>query len=186
MRAVFLDRDGVINENRGDHVKSWSEFQFLPGAPEAIARLTEAGVLVFVITNQAIVNRGLVSQDVVEGINRRMVAELARRGAHITDVAYCPHRSDEHCGCRKPQPGLVLGLAQQYGVNLDDAVLIGDALSDLEAGHAAGCESLLVLTGRGRTQLPLVRHELTDTVTVVNDLSAAIEWLLVRESSRFL
>lgn len=180
MSAVFLDRDGVINVNRDDHVKSWNEFDFIPGVPEAIARLTRAGRQIFIITNQAIVNRGVVSCDVVESINRQMVHELERQGGQVTEVAYCPHRSDEGCGCRKPEPGLLLRLARQHGVSLNDAVLIGDARSDIEAGHAAGCETMLVLTGRGSMQLPLVLDCPVGMVTVARNLEHAVDLLLSR------
>lgn len=183
MNAVFLDRDGVINENRVDHVKCWGEFQFLPGAPEAIARLTRAGYPVFIITNQAIVNRGVVSCEVVESINRQMVSELERQGGQVVDVAYCPHRSDERCVCRKPEPGLLLQLAQRHSVSLHDAVLIGDARSDMEAGHAVGCETMLVLTGRGETQLPLVLDRPPGVVTVARDLKHAVDLVLSRRGT---
>lgn len=183
MRAVFLDRDGVINENRADHVKCWGEFRFLPGAPEAIARLTRAGVPVFIITNQAIVNRGVVSCKVVEAINRQMVRELERKGAKVAGVAYCPHRPDEQCTCRKPEPGLLHQLAQQHGVRLQEAVLIGDARTDIEAGRAAGCETILVLTGRGAAQLPLVLDQSAGAVTVAADLEHAVRLVLSRETS---
>ncbi|MCC7369136.1 MAG: HAD family hydrolase [Chloroflexi bacterium] len=179
MWTVFLDRDGVINENRPDHVKSWTEFEFLPGAPEAIARLSDAGCRVFVITNQAIINRGIVPRDVVEGINARMVEELRSYGASVTDVAYCPHRPEEACPCRKPRPGLLTALAATHSIDLASAVLIGDAFADIEAGRAAGCtRTVLVLTGRGRHQLPLIRERASTPVTVTNDLGAAVDLLL--------
>jgi D-glycero-D-manno-heptose 1,7-bisphosphate phosphatase len=111
MKAVVIDRDGVINENRPDHVKSWAEFRFLPGARGAVARLAEAGLPAFVITNQAIVNRGLVARKTVDAINDRMAREIERQGGHIDAVAYCPHRPEEGCRCRKPHPGLLLDLA---------------------------------------------------------------------------
>jgi D-glycero-D-manno-heptose 1,7-bisphosphate phosphatase len=131
--VVFLDRDGVINENRPDHVKCWDEFRFLQGAPEAIARLSRAGARVFVITNQAIIHNGLATHQAVTTINQRMVQEIRRAGGTILDVAYCPHRADEGCSCRKPSPGLLLRLAQRHGVDLREAVVIGDALTDVEA-----------------------------------------------------
>jgi D-glycero-D-manno-heptose 1,7-bisphosphate phosphatase len=183
MSVVFLDRDGVINENRVDHVKSWGEFQFLPDVPRAIAKLTRAGIQVFIITNQAIVNRGLVSREVVEGINQRMVRELERWGAKIAAVAYCPHRADEQCACRKPQPGLLFRLAQEHGVSLRDSILIGDAWSDIQAGHAAGCETILVLTGRGATQLPLIPAAPAGSVTVASSLGHAVDLVLSRLTS---
>ena len=173
-RAVFLDRDGVINENRPDHVKSWAEFQFIPGAPEAVARLSAAGIQVFVITNQAVINRGIVSRSTIDDINHRMVAELERRGARIEAVAYCPHRPEDHCQCRKPQPGLLLDLAHRYSLNLGDTAVVGDALSDIEAGQAAGCQTVLVLTGRGREQLALAKATGKGGFLLAADLSTAV------------
>lgn len=181
--AVFLDRDGVINENRADHVKNWSEFKFLPGAIEAVARFTRAGVRVFVITNQAIINRGLATTDVVDLLNRRMVQELERHGGHVHAVAYCPHRPDEDCRCRKPQPGLLLDLANRYDVDLGRSVLIGDALSDLEAGRVAGCRTLLVLSGRGRDQLAQSVALGYEPFEVAADLSEAADLLLAARTA---
>jgi D-glycero-D-manno-heptose 1,7-bisphosphate phosphatase len=178
MQAVFLDRDGVINENRADHVKCWSEFRFLPGAVEAIARLSRTGVRVFVVTNQAIINRGLVSRETVDDINRRMAHEIAARGGHVEAVAFCPHRPEERCNCRKPQPGLLLQLAGAHRLRLPDSVVIGDALSDLQAGAALGCRTVLVLTGRGRDQLRQAREARVDRLAVASDLGAAVDLLL--------
>jgi D-glycero-D-manno-heptose 1,7-bisphosphate phosphatase len=177
-RAVFLDRDGVINENREDHVKSWAEFRFLPGAPEAIARLTRAGVRVFVITNQAIVNRGMVSHETVEDVNGAMVRELSKHGGSIDAVAYCPHRPEEKCECRKPEPGLLLRLARRFGLDLTEAVVVGDTLSDLEAGASVGCRGILVLTGRGREQLKQAMDRPHNDFVVTADLGAAADLLL--------
>lgn len=173
--AVFLDRDGVINENRQDHVKAWSEFQFLPGAVEAVARLTRSGVRVFVITNQAIVNRGIVPRWVVEDMHTRMQKLLAAGGGVVEAVAYCPHRPDEGCACRKPRPGLLRHLAAQYGLNLALCVVVGDALADVEAGRSAGCDTVLVLSGRGREQDALAR---TRDYRLAADLPAAAELIL--------
>ncbi len=183
MKAVFLDRDGVINANREDHVKSWAEFQFLPGAPEAVARLSHAGVRVFVITNQAIINRGVVSRSTVDAINQQMVREVERRGGRIEAVAYCPHRPEEQCDCRKPRPGLVLDLARRYGLDLRETVVIGDALSDVEVGLAAGCRAMLVLTGRGREQWAVAMASGRRGFTVAADLSEAVELLLRQPSA---
>jgi D-glycero-D-manno-heptose 1,7-bisphosphate phosphatase len=177
-RAVFIDRDGVINENRPDHVKNWTEFRFIAGAREALARLSEAGVRVFVVSNQAIVNRGLVSSAEVDAINQGMVTEVDRSGGRIEAIAYCPHRAEEHCSCRKPEPGLLQVLASQFDLDLAATVLIGDALSDIQAGSAAGCPTVLVLTGRGREQLALARSAGNDAFRVADDLNAAIDLLL--------
>lgn len=180
MKAVFLDRDGVINENRSDHVKNWSEFNFLPGAPEALARLARAGMKAFVVTNQAIVNRGMVSKDAVDRINQRMVQEIELRGGRIEAVAYCPHRPEERCGCRKPEPGLLLDLARRHEVDLTESVIIGDALNDVEAGLAAGCAAILVLTGRGSQQLALATQVRRARFQVATDLPAAVDLVIER------
>lgn len=152
-RAVFIDRDGVICRNRKDHVKSWEEFVFLPGARDALVRLSRSDFLVIVITNQAIINRGIVSVEVVEDIHRRMVQEVEAAGGRIDRVLYCPHRPDENCGCRKPQPGMLLQAAQEMGIDLAQSWLIGDAWSDMVAARRAGCRRYMVLTGRGRREL---------------------------------
>jgi D-glycero-D-manno-heptose 1,7-bisphosphate phosphatase len=181
MQAVFLDRDGVINENRADHVRSWAEFRFILSAPRAIARLSEAGVRVFVFTNQAIVNRGMITHQELQDLHTQMSNALANCGARIESVIYCPHRPDEHCSCRKPQPGLLIETAHRYGIDLSQAVVIGDALADMDAGLAAGCRSILVLTGRGKDQLALARQSGRTEFAVAADLSAAVEHLLCTE-----
>ena len=180
MKAVFLDRDGVINVNRVDHVKNWAEFQFLPGVHEAVARLTSAGVKAFVVTNQAIVNRGMVSSDTVDAINRRMMEEIAQRGGRIEAVAYCPHRPDENCRCRKPEPGLLLELARSHDVDLRESVVIGDALNDVRAGLAVGCQAILVLTGRGQDQLRQADDAAVRDFRIAPDLVSAVDLLVGR------
>lgn len=146
--TVFVDRDGVINANRADHVLSWSEVEFLPGALDGLALLTRSGFDVIVVTNQAIVNRHQATRAAVDAIHARMVAEIERHGGAVRGVQVCPHRPDEGCGCRKPAPGLLLDAAVRYGVRLSDAILIGDHEHDLEAARRANCSSILVLSGR--------------------------------------
>lgn len=180
MKAVFLDRDGVINENRSDHVKNWSEFRFLPGTPEAITRLSRTGVRIFVISNQAIINRGMVSRQEVDAINRRMIQEIEHRGGRIDEVAYCPHHPDEACDCRKPRPGLLLNLARKHCLDLRDTALVGDALTDIEAGLSVGCDTILVLTGRGRDQLALAAAAGKNGFKIASDLSEAVDLLMRR------
>jgi D-glycero-D-manno-heptose 1,7-bisphosphate phosphatase len=175
---VFIDRDGVINENRADHIKSWAEFHFLPGAREAVAKLAQAGMRVFIVSNQAIVNRGLISSRREGALNRRMVRELERIGGRVEAVAICPHRPEEGCACRKPRPGLLLDLAHRHGLDLGAAVLIGDALSDIEAGRAVGCRTILVLTGRGRQEWGRAEAAGKSGFLLVPDLAAAAELVL--------
>jgi D-glycero-D-manno-heptose 1,7-bisphosphate phosphatase len=153
-RAVFVDRDGVINVNRAEHVRTWSDLEFLPGALDGLALLARFGVPVVVVTNQAIVNRGLVMRDTLDRIHERMVAEVDRRGGAIRQVLICPHRSEEGCSCRKPAPGLLVSAAADLEIDPSEAVMIGDHPHDLEAARRAGCPSILVLSGRTDGPLP--------------------------------
>lgn len=152
-RAIFIDRDGVICRNRKDHVKSWEEFVFLPGVLDALAWLNRSDLLIIVITNQAVINRGIIPVEVVEDIHSRMLHAVQAAGGRIDRIFYCPHRPDEGCACRKPQPGLLFQAAREMGIDLSQSYLIGDAYSDMVAGRLAGCHRYLVLTGRGRQEL---------------------------------
>ena len=176
--VVFLDRDGVINENRQDHVKSWTEFRFLPGAIEAIVRLTRAGLRVFVVTNQAAISRGLLERSTLERLHLQMVSSIEARGGRIDAVIYCPHRSEEACDCRKPRPGLLLQTVEQFGIDPRQAVMVGDALTDIDAGRAAGFETILVLTGRGSDQFAKAIANGRADFLVASDLLAAANLIL--------
>jgi len=116
VRAIFLDRDGVICENRPDHVKSWDEFRFLPGALAGLAQLFGSEFAKVVVTNQAVINRGIVSASALNDIHARMLAEVERTGGHIDRVMICPHRPDENCVCRKPRPGMIFQAAAEMGI----------------------------------------------------------------------
>jgi len=176
-RAVFLDRDGVINRNRADHVKSWAEFEFLPGALASLRRLAQLPWAVVVVSNQAIIGRGLVPQAVVDEIHERMMEEIRAAGGRIDAVFYCPHRPDEGCDCRKPRPGLLLRAARELAIDPARSVLIGDAESDVRAAQAAGCRPVLVRTGRGQAQELLLHQQGLDHVVVVDDLASAVAWI---------
>lgn len=178
MRTVFLDRDGVINENRDEHVLTWQQFRFVPGSLEAMCLLTEAGFQLFIVTNQAAVNRGLLSHGQLGQIHRRLTAIAGRAGARIRGLRYCPHRPEEQCPCRKPQPGMLQGLAAEYRVDFERAFLVGDALTDIAAGQAVGCRSILVTTGRGAEQLLLPEAQRWRPAHVARDLLAAAHWIL--------
>jgi len=178
--AVFLDRDGVINENREDYVKSWDEFVFLPGVFEALRKLARNGWLVVVTSNQSAINRGLVSRAIVDEINHRMMEAVERHGGRIEAVLYCPHRPDENCSCRKPRPGLLLEAARRFNIGLSRSYLVGDALSDIAAGLRAGCQSILVLTGRGEKELNYLVREGYVGYHVVADLREAVDWILAQ------
>lgn len=151
--AVFLDRDGVINENRREYVKSWDEFCFLPGALASLRRLSSAPYAIVVVSNQSAINRGLVSWAEVNAINDLMLREVRQAGGRIDGVYVCPHRPDERCGCRKPEPGLLFQAADELDIHLGSSYLVGDALADMQAGLRARCTPLLVRTGRGEEEL---------------------------------
>jgi D-glycero-D-manno-heptose 1,7-bisphosphate phosphatase len=179
VKAVFLDRDGVINVDQEGYVTSWSEFRFLPGAPEGLRQLTAAGYRLAVVTNQAVIGRGLASAAQVEELNARMVSALAEGGARIDAVLYCPHAPEEGCACRKPQPGLLIEAGRRLGVAPADTCVIGDWVDDIAAARAAGCGiPILVLTGRGRRALPLARAAGLGPFLVARDLLVAAQAII--------
>jgi len=176
--TIFLDRDGVINENRADYVKSWSEFRFLPGSREAIARLTKAGHRLVVCTNQAGVARGMLSIEVVHEIHRRMLDEIGEMGGKIERVYFCPHGKDEGCPCRKPRPGLLLRARDELGLDMPGAIFIGDSITDIRAALAAGIHGMLVLSGLGLEQLRTNHHEVNGPFRISLNLKHAAELIL--------
>ncbi len=153
MSVIFLDRDGVINENRSDYVKNLDEFRFLPGACEAIAKLTHADYRIFVCTNQAGIARGHIALETLNDIHHYMLAQIAKAGGIVEKVYYCPHSKDERCACRKPQPGMLLNARDEFGLDLSRAIFVGDSITDVNAGLAAGVQPILVLTGLGAEQM---------------------------------
>jgi D-glycero-D-manno-heptose 1,7-bisphosphate phosphatase len=169
----------VICENRVDHVKNWSEFRFLSGAKTSLAALSKLGLPVIVITNQAVIGRGMVPVSVVEDIHRRMVAEVNASGGRIDRVVFCPHRPEEQCACRKPEPGMLLQMAAEMGIDLSRSYLIGDAASDLLAAQRVGCRPFLVLTGRGWAQLMPSLHSVRRFTITHNLWEAAVQILAV-------
>lgn len=145
--AVFLDRDGVINRKRpeGQYVTRWEELELLPGVVEGIASLNQAGFRVIVVSNQRCVAKGLISTADLEDIHRRMLEILARGGAKIDAIYYCPHETGDGCNCRKPAPGMLLEAARAMGIELLSSWMIGDSNSDVEAGKKAGCKTIRLL-----------------------------------------
>lgn len=148
MKIIFLDRDGVINENRQDYVKSWEEFSFIPGAIEAIKTLNEAKNEVIIVTNQAGIGKGLVSKITVEEMHRRMVGEIEAGGGKIMAVYVCPHRPEDGCKCRKPKTALFKEAIKKFKINSKQSFLVGDSLRDIEAGKKIGCQTILILDGK--------------------------------------
>jgi D-glycero-D-manno-heptose 1,7-bisphosphate phosphatase len=142
--TVLLDRDGVINRMRTDYVKSWDDFELLPGALEAIGRLGRSGLEVIVLTNQSAIAQKLVTAQAVDEVHSRLAAMVIEHGGRIRAFLICPHSRDEGCSCRKPAPGLFFRARDELGVELADAIMVGDQIWDIEAARAAGCEAILV------------------------------------------
>ena len=156
--AIFLDRDGVIVENRPSYIRSWSDVSIFSQALDALARIHASLYKIVIVTNQSAVGRGIIPFEAAQDINRRLVEAVEQAGGRIDGVFMCPHAPGDQCGCRKPKPGLLFMAAQTLALDLSQSMMIGDALSDLLAGQAAGIPySILVRTGRGASQalLPL-------------------------------
>ncbi len=181
-RAIFLDRDGVINVNRPDHVKSWDEFIFLPRALDALRQIASSEFAIVVITNQSTIGRGTTSEATVQAIHARMIAEVERAGGRIDAVYFCPHRPDDHCDCRKPQPGMYRRAARELNIDLTQSIVIGDAFADIAAAHAIGARPILVLTGRGASQHDEMTRNRHTGYIIVEDLMSAIAWIAHEEN----
>ena len=149
MKLVILDRDGTINHDSDEYIKSPAEWTPIPGSLEAIARLHQADYRVVVATNQSGIGRGLFDTETLSAIHDKLQRALGQVGGRIDAFFFCPHKPDEHCRCRKPQPGMLLEVARRFNVPIEDAYMVGDSRKDLEAAAAAGARPVLVLTGSG-------------------------------------
>ena len=182
-RAVFLDRDGTINVDHG-YVCRAEEFEIIPGAPEAIRRLRDAGFQVIVVTNQAGIARGYYGETELHALHCHLDRELERSGTAIDAYYYCPHHPEQgigpfrrDCECRKPLPGMLRQAAADRAIDLEGSYLVGDKLSDIQAGLAAGCTPILVLTGYG-ARVEVIPPE----VARVADLAAAADMILSKQT----
>ena len=149
-KLIVLDRDGVINEDRDDYIKTPDEWVAVPGALEAIARLTKAGYEIAVATNQSGVGRGLYTLDTMHAIHNKMLDQVTAAGGRIAAIFFCPHTPEAHCDCRKPKPGMLEDIAHRFNVDLTDVPCVGDSLRDLQAAESVGAQPILVLTGKGK------------------------------------
>jgi D-glycero-D-manno-heptose 1,7-bisphosphate phosphatase len=149
MKLVILDRDGTINHDSNDYIKSPAEWAPIPGSLEAIARLIQADYRVVVATNQSGIGRGLFDTRALFAIHDKLQRALGQVGGRIDAFFFCPHKADDNCRCRKPQPGMLLEVARRFNVSLEDVFMVGDSRKDMEAAAAAGARPVLVLTGNG-------------------------------------
>ncbi len=166
-RAVFLDRDGTLAKDV-PYCARPDDFELLPGAGEGIGLLNGAGFKVIVITNQSGIARGHFDEEMLEKIHQKMKADLAKCGAHIDAVYYCPHHPDDGCECRKPRPGLLLQAARELSIDLASSYMIGDSAADIIAGATAGCRTVLLRCGSAPSVVP---------TCIAASLREAVEWV---------
>lgn len=175
MKLIILDRDGVINHDSDQFIKSPEEWRPIPGSLAAIATLTQWGYRVIVATNQSGIGRGLFDMDTLNSIHDKMVKAVAQEGGRIDAIFFCPHTSGDQCSCRKPQPGMLEEIAARYNTDLTGVPVIGDSLRDLQAAVAVGAQPMLVLTGKGKQTAQ--DAELPADTPIYPDLSAAVAQL---------
>jgi len=154
LKLIILDRDGVINYDSADYIKSPDEWQAVPGSLEAIAKLNKAGYKVAIATNQSGIGRGYYDLNTLEEIHKKMFDQMAKVDAHIDALFFCPHKPEDNCDCRKPKPGLLLKIAEYLKIDLKDAVMIGDSERDIEAAQIAGTDGILL----GSAEVPDLVH----------------------------
>jgi D-glycero-D-manno-heptose 1,7-bisphosphate phosphatase len=177
--AVFLDRDGVIIQNRENYVRRWEDVEFLPLSLQALKRLSQSTYKIIIITNQSAIGRGIITMEQVEAINQRIIKEITAVGGRVDGFFICPHVPDDHCLCRKPLPGLILQAADALSIDLPSSAMIGDALTDIQAGSAAGIKTLiLVKTGRGQEQLQSPQTLYSPHLIITDHLLSAINIIL--------
>lgn len=186
VKLVILDRDGTVNADSDDYIKSPEEWHPLAGALESIARLNHAGWHVVLATNQSGLGRGLFDMATLNAIHLKMNRALATLGGRVDAVFFCPHTPQDQCGCRKPLPGLFQQIGERFGLELKGVPAVGDSLRDLQAAASAGCEPHLVLTGKGQALRGLAQlPPNTPAHTVVHeDLAGFADYWIAREARK--
>jgi D-glycero-D-manno-heptose 1,7-bisphosphate phosphatase len=177
--AIFLDRDGVIIENLPNYVRSWEDVKLIPGALEALACASISPYKIIIVTNQSAVGRGIINLEQAWEINHRLERRIVQAGGRVDGIYMCPHAPEENCSCRKPKPGLLLQAAEELSLDLSRSILIGDAISDLLAGQAAGLgNTVLLRSGRGRKQETLKRPTGLRPFLIYENLAEALRSFL--------
>lgn len=184
-KIVILDRDGTINIDRDDYVKSVDEWQPIPGAIEAISRLNHAGWHVVIASNQSGLGRGLFDVDTLNQMHSKMNKLLGAQGGRVDAIFYCPHTPEDQCPCRKPLPGLFKQIGERYGLDLKGVPAVGDSLRDLQSCVQLGCEPHLVLTGKGEKYHDVALPSEFPSETVVHrDLLACVDWIISKQQDK--
>ena len=179
VKLIVLDRDGTINHDSEQFIKSPDEWRPIPGSLEAIARLNHAGYRVAVATNQSGIGRGLFDMGTLNAIHEKMHRALAHVGGRVDAVFYCPHTADASCGCRKPKPGLLQEAGRRFNVDMGGVAVIGDGVRDLQAADAVGSQPMLVLTGKGEKTLR--DGNFPANTVIFPDLAFAVSALLANQ-----
>ena len=177
MKLVILDRDGVINVDSVNFIKSPNEWIAIPGSLEAIALLNQSGFRVAVATNQSGISRGLFDMATLNAINDKMHRALAQLGGRIDAMFYCPHAADDNCTCRKPKTGMIDDISRRFSVDLREVFAVGDSLRDLQAFHDAGCKPMLVRSGKGEETL--AQGNLPPNTLIFADLNEAVQHIIL-------
>ncbi len=179
--AIFLDRDGVVIENRDNYVRTWDDVLIFPQALKALAKVSDSLYKIVLVTNQSAVGRGLLKLETAEEINRRLVSRIEEAGGRVDGVYLCPHAPVDKCDCRKPKPGLILQAARELDIDLSHSIMIGDAQTDLLAARAAGVGRMaLVRSGRGARQESLPRPRKLAPYPVYDSLEDVLDDFLQR------
>ena len=182
--VVYLDRDGTINHDSPDYIKSRSEFKFIPGSIEAIRLLTLSGFTSIVITNQSALARKLISPGELDGIHGMMKDAIVSGGGLITDIFFCPHMPNDGCGCRKPSPGLLLQAQRKYNIDLSKSIMVGDSAKDIECARNAGCgRAVLVKTGKDDDVEHILKTKRIVADYTAKNLYEAAEWILANNQN---
>lgn len=145
IKAIFLDRDGVINYDSPDYIKTWKEFEFIPGSVDAIVNLSKAGFLIFIVSNQSGVAKGIVKKNDLYEINYNLIEHIYNLGGNIEGWYYCTHAPDYNCWCRKPMPGMILKIKREFNVDLTNSIMIGDNIKDILCAQNALCSTSIIV-----------------------------------------
>jgi len=179
MPFIILDRDGVINYDSDDYIKSPAEWRPIPGSLEAIAHLNRAGFRVLIATNQSGVARGFYDLETLSAIHEKLLQQLTAVGGYVEEIFYCPHHPTDGCVCRKPQPGLIEQMQKKYAIHLASTYLIGDSITDVQVAKQTGCQPILVLSGKGERMLK--QHPELATTLCFDNLASAAEYIVKQQ-----
>ena len=178
MKLIILDRDGVINEDSDDYIKSPDEWIPIPGSLDAISRLNHAGYSVAIASNQSGISRGYFSLETLAAMNVKMNDMLSPLGGRIDAMFFCPHGPKDGCDCRKPKPGMLTEIGNRFQTGLGDVMFVGDNINDVKAAQAAGAKPILVKTGKGEQTATILAENKVNGIPVYDDLAELVNLIL--------